>query len=248
MATSAQIDALAALYAGYFNRAPDPAGLQFWIDQIDGGREFNTIAADFATSSEATALYPYLTAPDVASPSTFITSIYQNLFNRTPDQAGLDFWTDVLAQGSVSVADMIEAIINGAVDAPNATPPTFDAATLQNKIEVGRDFAEDAANTTGFVFNAAAKSAAIDRLRMRYRYMRNGRWGGYNGYDGWIDAPINNAKIAATSVYNDRVPAFSRLFELCAGDYPRFYAAVKRLGRVAKADRVRALEAVAGCE
>tara|TARA_R110002020_G_scaffold188846_6_gene387652 strand:+ start:1838 stop:4543 length:2706 start_codon:yes stop_codon:yes gene_type:complete len=162
MATSTQVDALVALYAGYFNRAPDPAGLQFWIDQIDGGREFNTIAADFAASAEATALYPYLTAPDVASPSTFITSIYQNLFNRTPDQAGLDFWTDVLAQGSVSVADMIEAIINGAVDAPNATPATFDATTLENKIEVGRDFAVDAANTTGFVFNDAAKSAAID--------------------------------------------------------------------------------------
>ncbi|UWR39434.1 DUF4214 domain-containing protein [Sulfitobacter sp. W074] len=161
MATSEQINDLVALYAGYFNRAPDPAGLQFWIDQIDGGREFNTIAADFATSAEATALYPYLTAPDVASPSTFITSIYQNLFNRTPDQAGLDFWTDVLAQGSVSVADMIEEIIIGAVDAPNATPATFDATTLENKIEVGLDFAVDAANTSGFEFDAEAKSAAI---------------------------------------------------------------------------------------
>ena len=63
MATTAQVDAIVALYAGYFNRAPDPAGLQFWIDQIDGGREFNTIAADFAASTEATALYPYLTTP-----------------------------------------------------------------------------------------------------------------------------------------------------------------------------------------
>ncbi|UWR39437.1 DUF4214 domain-containing protein [Sulfitobacter sp. W074] len=162
MATSAQVDALAALYAGYFNRAPDPAGLQFWIDQIDNGREFNTIAADFAGSAEATALYPYLTSPGVASPTTFITSVYQNLFNRAPDGPGLQFWSDVLASGSVSVADMIEAIINGAVDAPTATPPTFDKATLDNKIDVGRDFAADAANTTGFVFDTAAKSAAID--------------------------------------------------------------------------------------
>ena len=161
MATSAQVDALVALYAGYFNRAPDPAGLQFWIDQIDGGREFNTIAADFAASPEATALYPYLTAPDVATPSTFITSVYQNLFNRAPDAEGLQFWTDVLASGSVSVADMIEAIINGAVDAPNATPPTFDKTTLDNKVEVGLDFAVDAGNTTGFEFDAAAKSAAV---------------------------------------------------------------------------------------
>ncbi|WP_417585839.1 DUF4214 domain-containing protein, partial [Nitrincola sp.] len=42
MATSTQINAITALYVGYFDRAPDPAGLQFWIDQIDNGREFNT--------------------------------------------------------------------------------------------------------------------------------------------------------------------------------------------------------------
>ncbi|MFG6589096.1 DUF4214 domain-containing protein, partial [Sulfitobacter sp. MOLA879] len=41
MATSTQINAITALYVGYFDRAPDPAGLQFWIDQIDNGREFN---------------------------------------------------------------------------------------------------------------------------------------------------------------------------------------------------------------
>ncbi|MFG6661356.1 DUF4214 domain-containing protein [Sulfitobacter sp. 915] len=160
MATTAQINAIAALYAGYFNRAPDPEGLQFWIDQIDGGRAFNTIAADFAASEEATSLYPYLTAPDVASPSTFITNVYQNLFNRAPDTEGLQFWTNVLNSGSVSVADMIEAIIEGAVDAPNATPPTFDKATLDNKVEVGLDFAADAANTAGFDFDDADKSAA----------------------------------------------------------------------------------------
>ena len=160
MATTAQINAIAALYAGYFNRAPDPEGLQFWIDQIDGGREFNTIAEDFAASEEATSLYPYLTAPDVASPSTFITNVYQNLFNRAPDAEGLQFWTDVLNSGSVSVADMIEAIIEGAVDAPNATPATFDKTTLDNKVEVGLDFAADAANTSGFDFDDADKSAA----------------------------------------------------------------------------------------
>ncbi|MFG6661360.1 DUF4214 domain-containing protein [Sulfitobacter sp. 915] len=160
MATTAQINAIAALYAGYFNRAPDPEGLQFWIDQIDDGREFNTIAEDFAASEEATSLYPYLTAPDVASPSTFITNVYQNLFNRAPDAEGLQFWTDVLNSGSVSVADMIEAIIEGAVDAPDATPATFDKTTLDNKVEVGLDFAADAANTSGFDFDDADKSAA----------------------------------------------------------------------------------------
>lgn len=94
----------------------------------------------------------------------------------------------------------------------------------------------------------AAKAAAIERLRVRYRQMRDTRWGGYRGYDGWVEAPINNAKIAATSVYNDRVPAFLRLFELCSGDYPRFYAAVRRIGGLAGDRRAEALEAAKTCD
>lgn len=94
----------------------------------------------------------------------------------------------------------------------------------------------------------AAKVAAIERLRARYRKIRDKRWGGYRGYDGWFEAPINNAKIAATSVYNDRVPAFLRLFELCSGDYPRFYAAVRRFGALAGTERAEALEAARSCD
>lgn len=94
----------------------------------------------------------------------------------------------------------------------------------------------------------AAKAAVIERLRLRYRQMRESRWGGFNGYDGWVEAPINNAKLAAMSVYNDRVPAFVRLFELCSGEYPRFYTAVARIGALAKAERVDALEAAKSCE
>lgn len=93
----------------------------------------------------------------------------------------------------------------------------------------------------------ATKAAAIERLRMRYRQMRNGRWSEYQGYDAWFDAPINNAKLAATSVYSDRVPAFLRLFDLCSDDYPRFYAAVRRIGALDKAQRAEALEAAMTC-
>ena len=93
----------------------------------------------------------------------------------------------------------------------------------------------------------AAKAAAIERLRQRYRRLRDGRWGGYRGYDAWIDAPINNAKLAATSVYSEQVPAFLRLFERCAGDYPRFYAAVRRLGATTKALRDEALKTARTC-
>lgn len=94
----------------------------------------------------------------------------------------------------------------------------------------------------------AAKAETVERLRQRYRLMRDRHWGGYRGYDAWFDAPINNAKLAATAVYSDRVPAFLRLFDLCSGDYPRFYEAVRRIGALGSADRVAALETAKTCE
>lgn len=91
------------------------------------------------------------------------------------------------------------------------------------------------------------KAAAIERLRARYRRMRDESWRGYAGYDNWVESPVNNAKLAATSVYNDLVPAFLRLFDLCSRDYPRFYAAVARLGRLDKAERAEALGSAQSC-
>lgn len=93
----------------------------------------------------------------------------------------------------------------------------------------------------------AAKTAAIEELRARYRQMRDRRWGGYRGYDAWFDAGINNAKLAATSVYSDRVSDFLRLFDLCSGDYPRFYESVRRIGALDKSLRIQALETAQAC-
>ncbi len=93
----------------------------------------------------------------------------------------------------------------------------------------------------------AAKAAAIERLRTRYRHMRDRSWRGDRGYDPWFDAPINNAKLAAVSVYSDQVALFLRLFDLCAGDYPRFYASVRHLGSLDKAKRAEALKAADRC-
>ncbi|MEI9405007.1 aminopeptidase [Mesorhizobium argentiipisi] len=94
---------------------------------------------------------------------------------------------------------------------------------------------------------AAAKAATIDRLRVRYRQMRDRRWAGYRGYDAWFDSPINNAKLAATAVYGEEVPTFLRLFSLCSGDYPRFYASVRRIGNLPAPSRAEALRTVAAC-
>ncbi|MGX7873757.1 aminopeptidase [Mesorhizobium sp. ORM6] len=94
---------------------------------------------------------------------------------------------------------------------------------------------------------ATAKEATIDRLRMRYRQMRDRRWAGYRGYDAWFNSPINNAKLAATAVYGEQVPAFLRLYDLCSGDYPRFYASVRRIAAWPEPSRAEALRTATTC-
>ena len=129
-------------------------------------------------------------------------------------------------------------------EADNRRSTEFLALVAKTRGELGRVYA----GSGSVAQKRAAKAQAIERLRVRYRKLREQRWGGYAGYDGWFASPINNAKIAATSVYNDRVPAFMRLFELCSGDYPRFYNAVRRIGGLAKPDRETALEAAKSCQ
>lgn len=128
-------------------------------------------------------------------------------------------------------------------EAENRRIDEFHALVAQARSELARIYSEPGSIER----KRTAKAAAIERLRKRYRQMRDGRWGGYRRYDAWFDAPIDNAKLAATTVYSDQVPAFLRLFDLCSGDYPRFYAAVRRIGALDKDQRDDALKAANGC-
>ncbi len=149
------------IYVGYYDRAPDPAGLDYWIGRANGGMTLSEIAASFAVQPESIAKYPYLDNPLVASASAFVTSIYNNLFNRAPDTAGLTYWVAELAAGK-AVGQMIIDIMSGAKDDANGN----DLSTLNNKVAVGVDFASDLAEVSGLDYenNAAAKAAASAAL------------------------------------------------------------------------------------
>ena len=91
------------------------------------------------------------------------------------------------------------------------------------------------------------KAETIADLRARYRRMRDSQWNGFNGYDRWFDEPINNAKLAPIAVYSDLVPDFKRLLELCGGNYPRFYRAVGKIGKLGPTERRKALVGASSC-
>jgi predicted aminopeptidase len=89
----------------------------------------------------------------------------------------------------------------------------------------------------------AAKAALMAELRAEYAVLKAGRWGGYAGYDRWFDE-ANNASFGVQAAYNELVPQFERLFAREGGDFTRFYAEVKRLAALPKAERRATLAAL----
>ncbi|MFO1159538.1 MAG: DUF4214 domain-containing protein [Reyranellaceae bacterium] len=143
------------LYVAYFGRAADPVGLDYWVTQLNGGLSLTAIANSFAVQPEATALYSYLAAPAVGDPAAFVKAIYNDLFNRDPDAAGLDYWVDQLTVAKVPPGTMILNVISGAQGA--------DLTTIQNKTHVAVDYAQKFvnANLTWIAIDNTAGAQAV---------------------------------------------------------------------------------------
>ncbi|MGE5465859.1 MAG: aminopeptidase [Ignavibacteria bacterium] len=83
----------------------------------------------------------------------------------------------------------------------------------------------------------AEKRLALEQLQADFRQVRDGRWGGFAGYDRWFAAGINNATLASVGLYLDDVPAFEALLAENGNDLPRFYAAARALAKLPAEER-----------
>jgi hypothetical protein len=148
-----------SVYVGYFGRAGDPSGANYWIGQLNAGTiTLAQVAASFATQPEATSKYPYLANPNLGDPGAFVDQVFQNLFNHTADTAGKAYWVGQLnaAKGNPNViGQMILNIISGATGT--------DDTTVKNKVEVAQDFTVKAANA-GTTWNAAAAAQSSTEI------------------------------------------------------------------------------------
>ncbi|MFO1157533.1 MAG: DUF4214 domain-containing protein [Reyranellaceae bacterium] len=115
------------LYVAYFGRAADPVGLDYWVTQLNGGLSLTAIANSFAVQPEATALYSYLAAPAVGDPAAFVKAIYNDLFNRDLDAAGLDYWVNQLTAPASSGTMILNVIPGRAQGADLDDDPEQDA-------------------------------------------------------------------------------------------------------------------------
>ncbi len=122
------------LYVATFLRAPDAAGLDYWVNR--SGLSIEGIAQSFFDQPETQAEYPPGTTI-----GEFVDAVYWNLFNRSPDDAGFDYWVDELYYGRISPGLFILAVINGAQGQ--------DVTILNNKTRVGEHYANSGVTDIG---------------------------------------------------------------------------------------------------
>jgi hypothetical protein len=105
------------LYKAAFNRTPDIGGLGYWINKLDGGMGYGTVAQHFVHSKEFKDAFG---GPN-PTVNTLVTKLYNNVLDRTPDAAGLTFWQEKLTTGW-STADVLGYFSTSAENVTNVTP------------------------------------------------------------------------------------------------------------------------------
>ena len=125
-------------YVAYYGRPADKGGLDFWNDGLTNsevsysprggdpltGAEqdiYNNIVNQFGNSAEADRLFGA-----IDSNRDKVNQVYQFAFNRDGDDGGLDFWTEQIDLGNVTLATFALEVALGAQNE--------DIVVLNNKI------------------------------------------------------------------------------------------------------------------
>lgn len=116
------------LYAGYFGRSGDDAGLAFWIDQAEQGMELETISEVFRTSDEFAALYDADAARaagiNINDPETLALIGYGNTVGELGQN--LDLLDDISDGGTTAAQAMVLVTNLPEVVAITSTTPAGD--------------------------------------------------------------------------------------------------------------------------
>lgn len=132
MATQATTEAIQKSFIAYYGRPADPSGQNFWENQLDNaGQDLATIINDFGTSEEFTSRF------GGQDNNTLINNIFQFLFGRDADQAGLDFYVTRLNSSESTLANISLDILNGAT---NTVGGAQDESIINNKMTTAKAF------------------------------------------------------------------------------------------------------------
>lgn len=144
----ATVSDLQQLYIGYFGRAADQAGLNFWLGAINNdGLSLANVHASFVNSVEYNAQYEGMTVSDK------VAAVYENVLGRVADEEGLAFWAGAIEAGTITEDQLIEGLLSG------LSPK--DAQAISNKIIVANYYT----SAKGDAYNEASKAESAGILR-----------------------------------------------------------------------------------
>ncbi len=96
------------LYEGVLDRAPDRAGISFWVDAMDDGATLEDVADAILASPE----FQQGRGAGLSDDADFVTFMYREVLGRDPDAAGAAFWLEALGAGAkrgMALADFSES-------------------------------------------------------------------------------------------------------------------------------------------
>ncbi len=95
------------LYNNVLNRAPDSAGLNNWVSQLNSGFSRETVVLGFSESAE------FQMSSEVRNITGQLFRMYESAFNRTADAGGFVGWWDAM-YGGTSIGEIANSFINSA--------------------------------------------------------------------------------------------------------------------------------------
>ncbi len=104
---------LSQIYVAAFRRAPESEGINYWTQEV-ATRGIDEVAEIIFSLDIVKAIYPAS-----MSASQFVTAIYTNVFDRSPDPEGLNYWTQQLMQRSRG--QLVIDMTNAALGVPDGT-------------------------------------------------------------------------------------------------------------------------------
>ena len=153
MATLDQIKDIQELYVAYFSRPADPAGLDYWADQLDNNPNvYQDIAAAFSVSAEYRATYADM------DNRAIVSEVYEHLFGRVAESAGVDYWAAALDNRTITIDNVVTQIADGAQGA--------DSLAFTSKVDVAAAFTNRVDTDVEMVAysGARANQIAIDYI------------------------------------------------------------------------------------
>lgn len=137
-------------YVAYYGRPADKGGLDYWNNALTNNQinyaprygsdlteneeaVYDRLVNDFGTSAEANRLL------DSKSNSEQVNQVYQFTFNRDAEESGLEYWTEQIDKGNITLASMALEVALGARGE--------DIVILNNKI-ASADMFSDSINSS----------------------------------------------------------------------------------------------------